>query len=129
MLSPTAKAIGSPSEQYALACCGTIDMTLILCEYLTPLFKLHGLEFSTLYGMVFFIENYYKRNKMYKVFLDGLEIATTKLEGGDPPMGVASGVLNFKDKNFGYKEIKEYCEKNNIETSTDEPEDKVICTM
>ena len=53
---------------------------------------------------------------MYKVFLDEIEIATTKLEGGDPPMGVSSGVLNFKDKNFGYKEIKEFCEKNNIDS-------------
>ena len=77
------------------------------------------------------LENYkiWHPNKVYKVFLDGLEIATTKLERGDSPMGVASGVLNFKDKNFGYKEIKEFCIKNNIETSMDEPEDKCISTM
>jgi len=34
MLSPTAKAIASSSEDYALTCCEAIDMTLFASGYL-----------------------------------------------------------------------------------------------
>uniref|UniRef100_UPI0035164268 hypothetical protein n=1 Tax=Tenacibaculum dicentrarchi TaxID=669041 RepID=UPI0035164268 len=68
-------------------------------------------------------------NKIYIIFLNNKEIGTSKLEKGDAPMGVALGKIDFKNKNYGYNEIKEYCRVNEIKLAMDYPKDKMISTM
>ncbi|MCD8436035.1 hypothetical protein LNJ03_12105 [Tenacibaculum dicentrarchi] len=69
------------------------------------------------------------KNKIYIIFLNDIEIGTSKLEKGDAPMGVALGKIDFKNKDYGYNEIKEYCQVNAIELAMDFPKDKIISTM
>lgn len=69
------------------------------------------------------------KKKIYKIFLNEKEIGTSKLEKGDAPMGTVLGKLDFTNKDYGYKEIKEYCEINKIELAIDYPNDKMISTM
>lgn len=66
--------------------------------------------------------------KIYKVLLDDKLFGTTKLEFGDPPMGVVFGQINFAEKNIGYDFIKQYCIDNSIQIQTDYPNDKLIST-
>ena len=66
--------------------------------------------------------------KNYKILLDDKLLGTTKLEFGDPPMGVVLGQINFAEKSFGYASIKQYCIDNLIEIQTDYPNDKLIST-
>jgi hypothetical protein len=66
--------------------------------------------------------------KIYKILLDDKLLGTTKLEFGDPPMGVVFGQINFDKKGFGYDSIKQYCIDNLIEIETDYPNDKLIST-
>jgi len=66
--------------------------------------------------------------KIYKILLDDKLLGTTKLEFGDPPMGIVFGQINFAEKNIGYDFIKQYCTENLIEFQTDYPNDKLIST-
>jgi hypothetical protein len=66
--------------------------------------------------------------KNYKILLNDKLFGTTKLEFGDPSMGVVFGQINFAEKNTGYDFIKQYCTDNLIEIQTDYPKDKLIST-
>lgn len=66
--------------------------------------------------------------KIYKILLDDKLLGTTKLEFGDPPMGVVFGQINFTEINVGYDFIKKYCIDNLIDIQTDYPNDKLITT-
>jgi len=66
--------------------------------------------------------------QIYKILLDGNLLGTTKLEFGDPPMGVVFGLIKFAEKSIGYDFIKQYCTDNLIEVQTDYPNDKLIST-
>lgn len=66
--------------------------------------------------------------KIYKILLDDKLFGTTKLEFGDPPMGVVFGQIIFTEKNVGYDFLKQYCIDNSIEAQTDYPSDKLIST-
>lgn len=66
--------------------------------------------------------------KIYKILLDNKLLGTTKLEFGDPPMGVVFGQIDFVQSNMGYDFIKQYCIDNSIEIQTDYPNDKLIST-
>jgi hypothetical protein len=66
--------------------------------------------------------------KVYKIFLDDKLLGTTRLEFGDPPMGIVFGQINFAEKNIGYDFIKQYCIENLIEIQTDYSDDKLIST-
>jgi hypothetical protein len=68
------------------------------------------------------------KEKIYKILLDGKLLGTTKLEFGDPPMGVVFGQINFTEENVGYEFIKKYCTDNFIEILKDYPNDKLIAT-
>jgi len=39
--------------------------------------------------------------KIYKILLDDKLLGTTKLEYGDPPMGIVFGQINFAEKVLG----------------------------
>lgn len=66
--------------------------------------------------------------KIYKILLNDKLFGTTKLEFGDPTMGVVFGQIDFAEKNIGYDFIKQYCTNNLIEIQTDYPKDKLIST-
>ena len=66
--------------------------------------------------------------KIYKILLDDKLLGSTKLEYGDPPMGVVFGQINFAEKSIGYDFIKQYCIDNLIEIQTDYPSDILIST-
>lgn len=66
--------------------------------------------------------------KIYKILLDNKLLGTTKLEFGDPPMGVVFGQIDFVQSNMGYDFIKQYCIDNSMEIQTDYPNDKLIST-
>jgi hypothetical protein len=66
--------------------------------------------------------------KIYKILLDDKLLGTTKLEFGDPPMGIVFGQINFTEKSIGYDFIKKYCIDNSSEIQTDYPNDKLIST-
>lgn len=66
--------------------------------------------------------------KIYKILLNDKLFGTTKLEFGDPPMGVVFGQIDFAEKNIGYDFIKQYCTDNLIEIQTNYPKDKLIST-
>ena len=66
--------------------------------------------------------------KIYKILLDEKLLGTTKLEFGDPHMGVVFGQINFAEKSIGYDFIKQYCIDNLIKIQTDYPNDKLIST-
>ena len=66
--------------------------------------------------------------KVYKILLDNKLFGTTKLEFGDPPMGIVFGQINFAENNIGYDFIRQYCIDNLIEIQTDYPNDKLITT-
>lgn len=66
-------------------------------------------------------------DKIYNILLDDKRIGTTKLEYGDPPMGVAFGEISFIDITTPYDFFKSYCKANNIEF-TDCADDKFIST-
>lgn len=66
--------------------------------------------------------------KIYKILLDDKLFGTTKLEFGDPPMGVVFGQIIFTEENVGYDFLKQYCIDNSIEAQTDYPSDKLIST-
>ena len=66
--------------------------------------------------------------KIYKILLDNKLLGTTKLEFGDPPMGVVFGQISFAEKNIGYDFIKQFCIDNIVEIQTDYPSDKLIST-
>jgi hypothetical protein len=66
--------------------------------------------------------------KNYIILLDEKLFGTTKLEFGDPPMGIVFGQIEFSDENIGYEFIKEYCIDNLIDIQTDYPTDKLIST-
>ncbi|AYB30314.1 hypothetical protein [Chryseolinea soli] len=65
-------------------------------------------------------------DKIYNILLDDKKIGTTKLEYGDPPMGVVFGEISFIDIATPYDFFKSYCETNKI-TFTDYADDKMIC--
>lgn len=60
--------------------------------------------------------------------LDGILIGNTNLECADPPMGIVFGKINFNSINSGYDFFENYCSKNEIEKTSDYPEDKLIST-
>ena len=66
--------------------------------------------------------------KIYNILLDNKLIGTTKLEFGDPPMGVVFGQISFTEKNIGYDFIRQYCIDKSIEIQTDYPDEKLITT-
>lgn len=66
--------------------------------------------------------------KIYKILLDDKLFGTTKLEFGDPPMGIVFGQISFEEKNIGYDFFKQYCTDNLIKIQTDYPKDKLIST-
>lgn len=68
------------------------------------------------------------KEKIYKILLNDKLFGTTKLEFGDPSMGVVFGQINFAEINIGYDFIKQYCTDNLIEIQTDYPKDKLIST-
>lgn len=68
------------------------------------------------------------KEKVYKILLNDKLVGTTKLEFGDPSMGVVFGQINFIENNIGYDFIKKYCIDNLIEIQTDYPNDKLITT-
>ena len=65
---------------------------------------------------------------MYQLLLDGELFGTTALERADPPMGVVSGVIQFKDANSVYDRVKDYCLKKGVKIVYDYPQDKLIQT-
>ena len=66
--------------------------------------------------------------KKYNIFLEGKILGSTKLEFGDPPMGIVFGQISFVDRNLGYDFIKKYCIDNSIEIQIDYPDEKLITT-
>lgn len=68
------------------------------------------------------------RTKQYDIFLDDINIGTTKFEKADPPMGIVFGQMEFANNSLGYDFFKKYCLENNIELADDYPEDKIIST-
>lgn len=66
--------------------------------------------------------------KVYKILLGNRVIGTTKLEFGDPPMGVVFGKINFAESDMGYDFVKQYCIDNSIEIQMDYSIDKLIST-
>jgi hypothetical protein len=66
--------------------------------------------------------------KIYKILLDNKILGTTKLEFGDPLMGIVFGQIYFAERNMGYNFIRQYCIDNSIEIQTDYPNDKLIST-
>lgn len=66
--------------------------------------------------------------KIYKILLDEKLFGATKLEFGDPTMGIVFGQIFFAENNIGYDFIKKYCIDNLIEIQTDYPNDKLIST-
>lgn len=66
--------------------------------------------------------------KLYLIKLDGEIIGKTKLEYGDPPMGVAFGKIITSDKIIDYQFIKSYCLKNKFKLADHYPEEKFIST-
>jgi hypothetical protein len=66
--------------------------------------------------------------KIYEILLGNRLIGTTKLEFGDPPMGVVFGKINFAESDMGYGFVKQYCIDNSIEIKTDYSIDKFIST-
>ena len=66
--------------------------------------------------------------KIYKILLDEKLFGTTKLEFGDPTMGIVFGQIFFAEKNIGYDFIKKYCIDKLIEIQSDYPIDKIIST-
>lgn len=64
-------------------------------------------------------------DKVYNIFLKDKRIGTTKLEFGDPPMGVVFGEISFIVNAEPYDFLKAYSEANKIEF-TDYPDDKFI---
>lgn len=67
--------------------------------------------------------------KEYLVYLDSKKIGITRLEKADAPMGVAFGLIEFKDIESPYLFFKDYCSKNNIAINTDDPEFEFIDTQ
>lgn len=65
---------------------------------------------------------------IYNLFLDDKLLGTSKLEFGDPPMGIVFGQINFVEASVGYNFIKQYCIDNLIEIRTDYPNEKIIAT-
>ncbi len=65
---------------------------------------------------------------IYTILLDDKLLGTTKLEFGDPPMGVVFGQIIFAESNMGYDFIKQYCIDNTIEIQADYTNDKLIST-
>lgn len=66
--------------------------------------------------------------RYYDIFLDDKLIGTTELEKADAPMGVVFGNIIFDNIISGYDFLKTYCLTNNIEITTDFPNDKLIAT-
>lgn len=66
--------------------------------------------------------------RVYKILLGNKLIGTSKLEFGDPPMGVVFGEINFTESNMGYDFIKQYCIDNSVEIQADYSIDKLIST-
>lgn len=65
---------------------------------------------------------------IYKIVLEDKLLGTTKLEFGDPPMGIVFGQVFFAESNMGYDFIKQYCIDNSIHIQYDYPTDKLIST-
>ncbi len=65
--------------------------------------------------------------KVYTILLDGNKIGTSKLEYGDPPMGVVFGDIDFHEKPLTYDYFSVYCKNNGVKT-VEYPEDKLINT-
>lgn len=63
--------------------------------------------------------------QIYKIFLDGKLIGTTKLEKADPPMGVVFGMI--ESEYVDYEFLKNYCQKNKIDFE-DDPDEEFIST-
>ncbi len=51
---------------------------------------------------------------MYRIFLGDQEIGTTSLECGDPPMGVAWGVVTLREDVIPFDHFTAYCRAQNI---------------
>ncbi|NME73033.1 hypothetical protein [Flammeovirga aprica] len=67
--------------------------------------------------------------KEYSIYLDSKKIGTTRLEKADAPMGVAFGLIEFKDIESPYLFFKDYCTKNKITIITIDPEFEFIDTQ
>jgi len=65
--------------------------------------------------------------KIYTLLLDGNKIGTSKLEYGDPPMGVVFGEIDFHEKPLTYDFLSAYCKSNGVKV-VEYPEDKLINT-
>ena len=63
----------------------------------------------------------------YKIYLEGQQIGTSKLEKADAPMGVVFGRINPSTA-LDYNFIKKYCKSNNVQLATDYEEDKFLAT-
>lgn len=69
------------------------------------------------------------KTKQYKLFLDDKLIGTTEFEKADAPMGTVFGQIHLINITSGYEYFKNHCSENNIELTTDYPEDKLIATQ
>jgi len=69
-----------------------------------------------------------KKKSQFKVLISDQLIATSELENGDPPMGVAFGKLNFEMNSFGYNELKELLENNGVKIAEDDRSAKMLST-
>jgi len=69
-----------------------------------------------------------KKKSQFNVYISDQLIATSELEYGDPPMGVAFGKLNFEINGFGYYELKELLKNSSIEIVEDDYSSKMLST-
>ena len=68
-------------------------------------------------------------DRVYSVYLDSQEIGVTRLEKADASMGVAFGLINFRNVESPYQLFREYCLENGIIINTDDPEVEFIDTQ
>lgn len=67
--------------------------------------------------------------KEYSIYLDSKKIGMTRLEKADTPMGVAFGLIEFKEIESPYLFFIDYCTKNKITINTIDPEFEFIDTQ
>jgi hypothetical protein len=66
---------------------------------------------------------------MYRIELEGKLIGQTRLEGGDPPMGVVVGQVIFSIADSPYSLFKNYCKAHGVKILLDEEEFEAIDTQ
>jgi hypothetical protein len=65
----------------------------------------------------------------YRVFLNGVQIGTTALEFGDPPMGVVFGKVSFSIEASPYRLFLDYCAAHDVPLNSADPDDEFIDTQ